>query len=229
MIRKYLMVFVSSIAVADATPWLGWYGGGQVGALFSSLNMNANHIALSNWFGRCDHDVQHTGGLLGAQAGFLQPWKGAWVLGIEGDFSYFLSQSLQHQCACDYDQAIYDAFGFKQRNQGSIRGRLGYQLGQTGLTYLSVGASFANLSASYTNEVTNQYQASQIKPGWTIGGGFEWMFHSQWSMRLEYLYSQYQTLTLGIPSIYGIDDPQGRGQFSLTTNLLRLGINRWLD
>jgi outer membrane immunogenic protein len=37
---------------------------------------------------------------------------------------------------------------------------------------------------------------SETRAGWTAGGGFEWMFAPQWSVKAEYLYYDLGTLTL---------------------------------
>jgi opacity protein-like surface antigen len=221
-----LLVLSSSL---EAAPWSGFYTGGHLGGWINHTKLESNHVAFSNWQGTCNHHINASSALLGAQAGYLYPVKNNWILGLEGDFSYFFSQSQSVQCDCDLEGDIYDYLGLRSRNQGSIRGRLAYQLNSAWLTYFTAGASFANLGASYSNEVNDQYQASQIQPGWIVGGGLEWSFASKWSLRFEYLYANYNTLKMALPSIYGIQDSFGRAEFDLSSMFLRAGINYWLN
>ena len=123
----------------------------------------------------------------------------------------------------------YLFFVFKFKNQGSIRGRLAYQLNQAWLPYFTAGASFANLGASYSNEVFDSYKASQIQPGWILGGGLEWAYSASWSLRLEYLYARYNSLEMALPLIYGVADSSGGARFDLSTSYMRAGLNFWLD
>ncbi len=68
---------------------------------------------------------------------------------------------------------------------------------------------------------------SKTSAGWTVGGGGEWAFDNNWSLKAEYLY-----VDLGSISVAGVcpGDPtcQGYpGTFSahLKANIVRAGIN----
>ena len=91
---------------------------------------------------------------------------------------------------------------------GTVRGRLGYLItpnllayGTGGLTY---GGVYANVTPSaysafslrknglnpYGGSLATSFPASQnnVLVGWNAGGGFEWMFMSNWSVKAEAIY-----------------------------------------
>ena len=84
---------------------------------------------------------------------------------------------------------------------GTLRGRLGYRVtpkffifGTGGLAYAHV-KSKSNITQSLVGVfggVATNFAAvsssSRILPGWTTGGGFEWMFAKNWTAKAEYLY-----------------------------------------
>ena len=100
---------------------------------------------------------------------------------------------------------------------GTTRGRLGYSItptflayGTGGLAYGSVGASVFNYNSSqlrretdgiqdyaYTNTIgAGGANYSGFKAGWVAGGGFEWMFRDNWSVRAETEYYNLGNVTL---------------------------------
>jgi opacity protein-like surface antigen len=46
-----------------------------------------------------------------------------------------------------------------------------------------------------------QLEASETRTGWTVGGGIEWAFWSNWSAKAEYDYYDFgtRTITLTVP------------------------------
>jgi outer membrane immunogenic protein len=85
---------------------------------------------------------------------------------------------------------------------GTVRGRLGYLVKPTLLAYTTGGLAYGGVKSStsvsqnLTGEtggtlVTNWASAgsfAETRVGWTWGAGFEWMFGSNWSAKVEYLY-----------------------------------------
>jgi outer membrane immunogenic protein len=111
---------------------------------------------------------------------------------------------------------------------GTLRGRLGYLITPTILVYgtggLAYGGAWANVSQTAVNKLTGNNivptassfgpfftrydgggQQNQLLAGWTAGGGAEWMFMPNWTLKGEALYwdlgrmsvqtSAYQTLS----------------------------------
>ena len=73
---------------------------------------------------------------------------------------------------------------------GTVRGRLGYASGSW-LAYVTGGYAYARLetTASATaGALTESISSDDTRSGWTVGGGFEWGFAPNWSVKAEYLY-----------------------------------------
>jgi outer membrane immunogenic protein len=73
----------------------------------------------------------------------------------------------------------------------------------------------------------NAASSSSTKAGWTVGGGVEWAFAPQWSVKAEYLY-----VDLGSVSYTSADSNPGVfplativHDHSFTENIARLGVN----
>jgi outer membrane immunogenic protein len=77
---------------------------------------------------------------------------------------------------------------------------------------------------------------SDTRFGWTVGGGFEWMFASNWTAKLEYLY--YDLGSVSYPTGATVVDPSLAGtlpgaQETVATrtstrfegNIVRVGLN----
>ncbi|HME28908.1 MAG TPA: outer membrane beta-barrel protein [Pseudolabrys sp.] len=90
---------------------------------------------------------------------------------------------------------------------GTLTGRLGYTQDRT-MIYVKGGAAWAHDKYSFNGQLTNvfctfpvapcsqfstsansfSFNSSETRIGWTIGGGLEWAFWNNWSVRLEYDY-----------------------------------------
>jgi len=84
---------------------------------------------------------------------------------------------------------------------GTVRARLGYLVTPTLLAYATGGLAYghATSTTSFFQHVPNdtpgflligasQGRFSDMRLGWTAGGGLEWMFWPQWSAKIEYLF-----------------------------------------
>lgn len=126
---------------------------------------------------------------------------------------------------------------------GTVRSRIGYLISPTimifgtgGLAYGRVSTTFARWSFDYPTkdgawgEGLNSYAA--VKTGWTAGGGGEWMFSPNWSLKAEYLYYDLGSLASNASTIrYNIKDSFVRITHVSTYaprfngNILRAGVN----
>lgn len=98
---------------------------------------------------------------------------------------------------------------------GTVRGRLGYLIIPNLLTYATGGLTYAGTSTSYNNTGnflinvdTASYpyfgggyggltsSQSNIRTGWNVGGGAEWMFAKDLSLKAEALYYDLGTSTI---------------------------------
>ena len=118
---------------------------------------------------------------------------------------------------------------FRSRWLSTFRGRLGWLLNPTLLIYGTGGLAVANVettdSVLLVNGRNNTVSDSATRTGWTVGGGVEWMFAPQWSVKAEYLY-----VDLGSFSTTSVNsDPTVTATINhdhhLTENIARVGVN----
>ncbi len=104
---------------------------------------------------------------------------------------------------------------------GSARGRLGYAAGPW-LFYATGGLAWTGERFLNTPAVGNDEKKLNMRLGWAAGGGVEYAFAPHWSLKLEYLYSQFQNA--------GVQFASGAATAStLNFQTLRVGLNRKID
>jgi len=197
--------------VAPLFTWTGFYVGLNAGAAWhGSDNCPGLYGYSSGVIGSrvnafapaCNSDnAAFTGGV---QAGFN--WQmGSVVVGLEGDVNWIGNDSRRGFNNYALTSAItgvatYGLDGSPQSNMlGSIRGRLGWSFDRA-MLYVTGGAAFRN---SGSDEVIYAYNSSgatlasytvnsgRNNVGWSLGGGLEWAFTNNVSLKIEYLHSQF--------------------------------------
>ena len=99
---------------------------------------------------------------------------------------------------------------------GTVRGRAGWLFTPTLLVYGTAGFAYGGVSA---------WNQTNIRSGWTAGGGLEWMFAPNWSAKVEYLHAQ----------LSGGGGNNGWGwnavanNHSLNLNIVRVGVAYHFD
>lgn len=91
---------------------------------------------------------------------------------IDADFTQFFSSGILTPLASS-------SGGIALPWLGTARGRAGYLPLSSLLVYGTAGLSYAQVTT---------YNSSEIRAGWSAGGGLEWMFMGGWSAKAEYLY-----------------------------------------
>jgi len=136
---------------------------------------------------------------------------------------------------------------------GSIRGRVGFLPRSDLLVYLTGGFSYGGVSmrasalqgnndleysggnqyvALYSPTWSSGYYSSDVT-GWTAGGGAEWMFSENWSIKGEYLYYDLGARSFSMtPLVTTVGDNPGiwslvnmRASTRFNNNVFRAGIN----
>ena len=135
-------------------------------------------------------------------------------------------------CRCSFNNRVYDEYTFKNRMQGSLRGRVGYAINEHNfilLPFLTTGVSVANLGLDYHNEAGDHYSKNSTQAGWLVGAGLEWAFAKDWSLRADYFYADYgNAVHLSLPTIYGLYDPNGKATAHLYANYISIALNYWM-
>lgn len=183
-------------AVPAALPsWDGPYIGASVGYAwgkatddYSGISSGTTSANLSGW-------------LFGGQLGYNFVLSNNIIAGIEGNVDWL-----------NEDGAYGKLVSQKVNWEGSVRGRLGVDMGQF-LPYAEAGIAFANSKLEpAANPDTNTHT------GWTVGAGVEFMLADQLSGNLEYRYADYGTQTYNVET--GYDD-----DVRLKDSTVRFGLN----
>jgi len=128
----------------------------------------------------------------GAELGCNYQLNNWLVIGVEGDWEYTgLSAS---RSGTEVAGGFVNPFteSFTARWLSTIRGRAGIANGQW-LFFATGGLAIADVSLSDSisfaaSGTTNTASSNGTITGWTVGGGIEWFFMPQWSLKAEYLY-----------------------------------------
>jgi outer membrane immunogenic protein len=148
-------------------------------------------------------------------------WQaGAWVYGLETDISgASISGSFPFSGAAavaGFPGATVSASGLiseKLNYLGTVRGRAGYLVTPPLLVYATGGFAYGGVSSNSTlsEQVTGcgpcdpspsvAASSSSTRTGWTVGGGVEWMFAPNWTVKGEYLYFDLGSVTYGLPAL----------------------------
>lgn len=115
--------------------------------------------------------------------------NGPIVYGIVGEFGR--SEARDFSTAFSTTPASYE-FTRELRYNGNIRGRLGYTPNNQTLFYVTGGGAYGRVRSNFkSSNVTNGFatMGRQHTYGFTVGGGIEQKLGSNFSVGLEYLYT----------------------------------------
>jgi outer membrane immunogenic protein len=168
-----------------ATPPFQSYSGGAVAARI---------VPPHSWNENLGDSVTG-GGTLGCN---WQPAGSPFVLGVEGEFGYLsLSGQSFDPGTVVSTQTIPDVLGSAKVGDwyGMVTGRLGYAVDRV-LFYVKGGAAFVPTRASVVDSCQStgcgnwliSTSGSNTASTWTVGGGIEWAFAQNWSVKGEYMF-----------------------------------------
>jgi outer membrane immunogenic protein len=182
--------------VAPVFNWTSCYFGGYVGGAWNAesdkkTDLNGYNAPASHGWA---YDLDSSfigGGTLGCN---WQPVGSPWVFGLEGELGYMrITGSAPDPLSPGFDTVATTTVGDWY---GMITGRLGYAWDRA-LVYVKGGAAFVDTSWNVVDACnTGLCGGGLIATGtagadnvtWTIGGGIEWAFDWNWSLKAEYMY-----------------------------------------
>jgi high affinity Mn2+ porin len=193
--------------------WTGFYIGGHTGyGRGSSTAVLADPAVTPT-------DSRFSGVIGGVQAGYNWRLPSGLLLGVEADLTfpnYLPSNSIVALLGTARSEVIekWDYFG-------TARGRIGYTSGPW-LAYATGGLAWAGERFINTPAIGSEEKHISHRLGWAAGAGVEYGFAPHWSVRLEYLYSQFEKANVLFPS---------GTQYASTLDFqqLRIGLNRKID
>jgi outer membrane immunogenic protein len=193
--------------------WTGGYVGIEGGYGWGHSNQTDPGIAPAPLPG--DGHYSLNGGLVGGTLGYN--WQtGPWVFGLEGDYSWSDIQGQSN--VCGPTTVTPHPCGTKLDSFGTLRGRVGHTVGDTG-NWLLYGTGGLAVGDVHAWDSLTPASGSKFRAGWTVGAGVETSFAPNWTAKLEYLYmdlgkAQYFNIVPGVPETV-----------SFTANIVRVGIN----
>jgi high affinity Mn2+ porin len=193
--------------------WTGLYFGAHAG--FGRGHSNAvlsdpSTATTNNSFG---------GPIGGLQAGYNVQLPSRIVLGFEADVSFpnYIDGNSVISTLATAKSYVVEQMDFT----GSARGRLGYAAGPW-MFYATGGLAWTGERYLNTPAVGNDEKILRMRLGWAAGGGVEYAFAPHWSLRLEYLYSEFQNASVQF-------DSGATHASTLNFQSLRVGLNRKID
>jgi len=250
------------VAYVGGTNWTGCHVGGDVGTAWgntpgysstgaSILTPNGNPVFIGVLPGQ---QLSQNFGMTGFTGGFYGGCDyqfGAWVVGVEGDWSMSNKEGQGYSTptvattagVLPYNTAVAPTYTMEERWFSTIRGRLGYAVDRW-MLYATGGVAFARidsaeyaLSGALNNGVPGggfppnafSLQQTDNRTGYVVGAGIEYGLSYGWSVRSEYLYvnfGNYTTFTPGLsttPTALGVTFPNNVNT-KLTNNIYRFGL-----
>jgi high affinity Mn2+ porin len=193
--------------------WTGFYVGAHTGYSLGTSGSALRDPALTSTSG-------HFSGVIGGvQAGYNWQFPSGLLLGVEADLTFpsYLTSNFTLGPIGTPRTALDQQWDYV----GTARGRIGYTAGPW-LAYATGGLAIAG--ERFLNTPAGGVQEKHIAAGlgWAAGAGVEHAFSPHWTLRLEYLYSQFERANVVFAS---------GTQFSSTLDFqsLRLGLNRKID
>jgi outer membrane immunogenic protein len=174
--------------------------------------------------------TSHTGFAGGGQIGYN--WQsGIVVYGLEADISTLTgdggiaSQSLTVAGVTTTMTSSNNIEWF-----GTVRARLGFTFGTNTLVYATGGWAYGHVKNTHTEvEATAPsvatWSESKVRGGYVAGGGIEYMFAPNWTVRAEGLYVNLGENTLAKPNIGTCTDGCMPVTFTNKVGIARAGIN----
>jgi opacity protein-like surface antigen/outer membrane protease len=197
--------------------WTGFYVGGHVGGLVGTSTFS-NPYGSSVFGGT----VTTPGFLSGLQIGYNWTVAPRWVLGLEADGDYLVSNGTS-TCMQASGSIVGSNCRVRPRALGTLTGRLGFVPDLEGRTLvygkggaawsrtdISVNPNNANLAAegqdgqrfSLSGDPViqgNPTSRSASAWGWTVGAGVERALTPAWSASLEYDYYRFNGISVATP------------------------------
>jgi outer membrane immunogenic protein len=223
-------------------------------------SLSPNYSTLSAIGATFSVPVSTSGFIGGGQLGYNYQFANNWVVGIEADiqgiagshksasvFTTVPSPNFPAQPLLSVDTASRSIDYL-----GTLRGRIGFLATPTFLLYGTGGLAYGGVRLNtsivqsgpglvFLGVPSSFGSASTTRVGWTAGGGVEWMFLPNWSLKVEYLYYDIGNLTNTPSPIVGLNGVAPVGSVFMTSfprtttrfngNIVRAGINyhfNWL-
>jgi len=236
--------------------WTGFYIGANIGGGWGNRDVNfaPNDPASALVFSAVpvpNRSFDTSGILGGIQVGYNYQFNRNWLAGLEADFAWTgMEGSGSISLAAGLEQTTFDEH---IRWFGTVRGRLGYLPVDNLLAYVTGGFAYAQIKRTGNYAATNggtiivnlngfsvncaspptqtcfAGASSDVVGGWTLGGGLEYAFWRNWTLKAEYLYVSLDSRSLtevAVAPSAGVPPASFNANFDRTNfNVARIGVN----
>ncbi len=226
-------------AAAQPYNWTGFYLGGNAGVGFGGASTSVdldgfNYFAADPGPGEVTRVGNDSAFIGGGQIGYNRAFNRL-VAGIEADFSgfEFLSGKIPASSVADWGSDT--RVSVEMNWLATLRGRLGLGMDRW-LLYGTAGVAFGD------GEYRNHDFCNTVPPcggglldargdmgvGWTVGGGAEYAWKPNWTLRAEYLFLRFEGDTYSGTANYLPPFPNQNYRFSASPaefNVVRVGLN----
>jgi outer membrane immunogenic protein len=226
--------------VRAATPftWTGGYLGVNAGWVRGSTDLSWSPTTTggpafqSAFVAATTSGNTTTGFTAGGQIGYN--WQtGNIVMGIEGDLNA-TDLSGSRRFLLTIPGFTLDTVNqiFQSSWLATLRGRVGFTADRF-LVYGTGGLALANVSttdtyASITFGDTFTNSSSQVRAGWSAGGGVEYAFTGNWSGKLEYIHADLGTVSYTLLGTGGTTSPF-TASHRIREDIVRVGASYHLN
>jgi outer membrane immunogenic protein len=185
--------------------WTGFYLGGDIGGVWTrSVSGRWDPPPTTPALGVLPITGSlNTSALVGGvHGGYNWQFAPAFVAGIEGDWSWTTANTTFIQSWVSTITGVRPAaltrMNIVDNWLASIRGRIGYLVTPATLVYFTGGGAWGQVgyTASAANETSTYVATSALSKtvsGSVLGGGLEYVFSNNWSVRAEYLFYHLDT------------------------------------
>jgi outer membrane immunogenic protein len=230
--------------------WTGFYVGGNVGGAWGSFDAATTTVA-GGYFVTTDpgqiaaagaQSINSSGLTGGLEAGYNWQARNI-VLGVEGDVDTFHLRGSATSGPVVYLSAPPSAFTVNSSAStdwlATARGRIGVAANNW-LFFATGGAAFTTLNGNFTFSdnflappgANESASISDTKAGYTVGGGVEAGLWGNWSVKAEYLFVDFGTVSAisnNLAISPGASPGNGQNPFThavdLKANIARIGVN----
>jgi opacity protein-like surface antigen len=234
--------------------WTGFYVGAHLGGGWTDIDLGRNHYDYwrdADNFTRYDYNGGLSGSGIFGGLTLGYNWQFGqccnYIYGIELDVGGWRDDASKtfyiddDRGGLDPNASTRIRFTSKGGFYGDITGRLGYAAGNT-LIYAKGGFAWLNNSVragilrengnAYNYDWSSTTDNGNTLAGWTVGGGLEYKWNYNWSVKAEYLYFNFGEPNVGGACCYtypGETFSRYRADFKdigdLTANSFKLGVN----
>jgi len=203
------------VAPVPMFTWNGCYVGANVGGAWARGDANVTYATGSEDLGHPNGSGWAGGGQLGCDV-----QSGNWVFGVETMWDAVSANGTRG------GTTVVNSWPYSLHGTvdwfGTLTGRLGYAVDRS-LLYVKAGGAWGGMHESLSLPIVPfSATTSGNGGGWVVGGGWEYAFAPNWSMKLEYDYMGFGNRDIGCAAAGGgCDHVHVSGQ-SLQTVLVGL-------